>query len=68
MTPERRDEDDDARNDAQIGDFFAPLVGYRRLIWRSTLAATCVAIVAGGIYYFAQPSRWSAFLEFRPVF
>ncbi len=61
-------DDNDASDEIRIGDFFAPLLQYRHLIWHATIAATALAVLAGGIYYFRQPVRWSTSLEFRPVF
>lgn len=57
-----------ADDEIQIGNFFAPLRHYRRLIWNATVAATASAILGGGVFFFVQPVRWSAWLEFRPVF
>ena len=61
-------ENDDVDDDIQIGDFFAPLLAYRHLIWHATVATTALAILAGGIYFCLQPVGWSTSLEFRPVF
>ena len=67
MTPEAFDRDE-IKDETQIGDFFAPLLAYRRLIWRTTVAATVLAILGGAIYFFVQPAAWSIFVEFRPAF
>lgn len=61
-------EHNEASDDIQIGDFFAPLLNYRHLIWHATVSATALAILAVVIYFFLQPVRWSASLDFRPVF
>ena len=61
-------DNDDVDDDIQIRDFFAPLLAYRHLIWRATVATTALTILAGGLYFFLQPAVWSTSLEFRPVF
>ncbi len=61
-------ENDEPGDEIRIGDFFAPLLQYRHLIWYATITATALAVLAGGIYYFWQPVRWSTSLGFQPVF
>ncbi len=61
-------ENDEPGDEIRIGDFFAPLLQYRHLIWHATIAATALTVLAGGIYYFWQPVRWSTSLGFQPVF
>ncbi len=61
-------ENDEPGDEIRIGDFFAPLLQYRYLIWHATIAATALTVLAGGIYYFWQPVRWSTSLGFQPVF
>lgn len=61
-------EDNEASGGIQIGDFLVPLLNYRHLIRHVTVAATSLAILAGAIYFFLQPTRWSASLDFGPVF
>jgi len=58
----------DGSDEIRLGDFFAPLLNYRHLIWHGTIAATALTILIGGIHYFRQPVRWSTSLEFRPIF
>ena len=57
-----------AGEEIRIGDFLAPLMKYRSLIWNATVAVTGFTILAGSIYYLWQPTQWSTSLEFRPVF
>ena len=61
-------EDDEASGGIQLGDFLVPLLNYRHLIRHATVAATALAILVGAIYFFLQPVRWSASLDFRPAF
>ena len=63
------DPDNDQRgDDILIRNFFAPLLSYWQLIWHATVATTALALLLGGAYFFLQPARWSAFLEFRTAF
>jgi hypothetical protein len=63
-TPNR----DEVIDEVQLTDFFAPLVAQARPIWYATLAITGLAVLVGVIYFSVQPSLWSAFVEFRPIF
>lgn len=61
-------ENDELDDETHLGDFFAPLLNYRHLIWHATIAATALGVLAGAGYFFLQPARWSTSLDFRPVF
>lgn len=56
------------KDEIQIGDFFAPLLNYRHLIWHATIAATALVVIISGGYYVVQPVQWSASIGFKPVF
>lgn len=60
--------ENDRSDEILLGDLFRPLVLYRRLIWRGTLAATVIATLLGGLYLVFQPTTWSAAIGFRPLF
>ncbi len=62
--PENQDQNDEIL----LGDLFRPLIHYRRLIWQGTIGATVIALLLGALYFFLQPSAWSAGIGFRPVF
>lgn len=62
--PENQDQNDEIL----LGDLFRPLIQYRRLIWQGTIGATVIALLLGALYFFLQPSAWSAGIGFRPVF
>src|SRR3989442_11715243 len=61
-------DDKDRSDEIQIGDLFAPLLRYRRLIGFGTMAAALLTLAAGGSYFLWQPVSWSMSLEFKPVF
>jgi hypothetical protein len=60
--------DPDNLEQVSLADFFLPLVGHGRLIWRGTLIMALVAMLGGGAYFFLQPTTRSAWLQFRPLF
>jgi hypothetical protein len=61
-------ENQDQRDEILLGDLFRPLIQYRRLIWQGTIGAVAIAFLLGALYFFLQPSAWSAGIGFRPVF
>ena len=58
----------DAPDEFLLGDLFRPLVWYRKMIWQGTILLTLLTAIGGGFYFFLQPVRWTAFLDFKPVF
>lgn len=61
-------DDNETGGEFQIGDIFAALMSYRHLIWHATVAFTALTMLAGAVYFFWQPTLWTASLDFRPVF
>ena len=61
-------ENNDPTNEVMVADLFQPILHYRRLIWQGTVGAAVVAILLGGLFFFLQPSAWSARVGFRPIF
>jgi hypothetical protein len=55
-------------NDSPQSQLYAPLVRQRRLISQFTLGVLLVAAIVGALYFWLQPTTWSATLGFAPVF
>ena len=60
---------EEERDQVSIVGLLKSLWDHRRLLVVTTLTMTALAIVLSGIHYFWwQPGRWTASLEFRPTF
>lgn len=68
MDPNTSSEEEE-RNEASIAGLLTPLWGHRRLLVVTTLATTVLATLLSAVHFFWwQPVRWTASLEFRPTF
>jgi hypothetical protein len=56
------------RNGESIVGLLKPLWTHRRFLVVTTTVMTVLAIVVSAVHYLWQPARWTAALEFRPVF
>jgi hypothetical protein len=61
-------EPNDNRDEIRLADIIKPLVGRGRLIAQGTLLAILATALGTGVWYFWQPTRWSAWMEIAPVF